>query len=341
MISNLTLISTVIIPTIILLLFIYAKILTQQNKHEVIFYILATTLVSTLILWIYQKMGNPFRTRGNLGYFIDKLGLDKSTHKMFYNIYGSRGADKTCSVEGQWGGSSPSKPKYKSDKDDNSEWTKEKCKSEPEEDVDSDIYATEEELEGFTDIYYSKFIFYTLLLGYITYSNYGEKGIMIYTLFITNSVLFGLWLLLLITPYQSEDFALWPDSIEPWPWTITIITLLILIVSLYRDNSIKSKVIYSLIWIVIVIILFSIDEPIDTSFGPEKIHKTSSLGYYIKKLGLEKTTDKLKYDIYIQDEDLGTECKIKGTWSRNSEIPKITGDLEGCSLDTLGIDVGI
>jgi len=286
-------------------------------------------------------MGDPFRTRGNLGYFIDKLGLDKSTHKMFYNIYGEREDDKTCSVEGQWGGSSPTKPKYKSDKDDESEWSKEECKSTPEEDVDSDKYATEEELEGFTEIYYSKFIIYTLLLGYIIYSNYGEKGKMIYTIFMTNSALFGLWLLLLITPYHSKDFALWPESIEPWTGTTTFVTLFILVVSLYRDKSTKSRVIYSLIWIVIVSILFTIDEPIDTSFGPEKIHKTSSLGYYIKKFGLDKATDKLKYDILIQDEDLGTDCKIKGTWSRKDEIPQITGDMDGCSLDTLGIEVGI
>jgi len=285
-------------------------------------------------------MGDPFRTRGNLGYFIDKLGLDKSTHKMFYNIYGEREDDQTCSVEGQWGGSLPTKPKYSSGKDDESEWTKEKCKSSPGEDIDLDKYATEEELEGFTDIYYFKFILYTLLLGYIIYSNYEDKGRMIYSLFISNSTFFGLWLLLLIMPYKSNDFALWPEYIEPWPRTTTIVTLLILIASLYRDNNIYSKILYTFIWIVITIILFSI-ERIDTSFGPEKIHRTSSLGYYIKKFNLDKTTDKLKYDILIQDEDLGTDCKILGTWSRKAEIPKITGDIEGCSLDTLGIDVGI
>ena len=55
MVNNLVLISTVIIPTIILLSF-YAKILTQQNKHEVVFYILLTTLIFTLFVWIYQIM---------------------------------------------------------------------------------------------------------------------------------------------------------------------------------------------------------------------------------------------------------------------------------------------
>ena len=54
---------------------------------------------------------------------------------------------------------------------------------------------------------------------------------------------------------------------------------------------------------VINIVAFYIEE-FQTHFGPEQIHKTSSLGYYIKKFGLEKATDKLKYDILIQDEDL-------------------------------------
>tara|TARA_B110001450_G_C17597940_1_gene471655 strand:+ start:250 stop:528 length:279 start_codon:yes stop_codon:yes gene_type:complete len=91
---------------------------------------------------------------------------------------------------------------------------------------------------------------------------------------------------------------------------------------------------------VINIVAFYIEE-FQTHFGPEQIHKTSSLGYYIKKFGLEKATDKLKYDILIQDEDLGTDCKIRGSWSRKDEIPQITGEMDGCSLDTLGIEVGI
>jgi hypothetical protein len=322
MISVLTLIATVIIPTIILLLFIYAKILTQQNKHEVVFYILATTFVFTLIIWIYQMMGDPFRIRGNLGYFIDKLGLDK------------------CSIEGLWGGSSPTKPKYKSDKDDDSEWSKEKCKSNLGEDVDSDKYATEEEMEGFTEIYYSKFILYSLLVGYVIYYNYGKVGEILYTLFMSNTALFGLWLLFLIMPYESKDFALWPESISfTWIMILSWIGLAIL-ASRQTNVSAKSLFIYITLAITIGIIRIYVDE-LPTSFGPEKFHKTSSLGYYIKRLGLNKETDKLKYDIYIRDEDLDTNCKIVGTWSKKVEIPKITGDMEGCSLDTLGIDVGI
>ena len=338
MISNLTLIATVIIPTLILLSFVYAKILTQQNKHEVVFYILATTLIFTLILWIYQKMGDPFRTRGNLGYFIDKLGLDKSTQKMFYNIYGERDDDKTCSVEGEWGGSSPTKPKYNPDKVDDSEWSKEMCKSSPDEDVDSDKYATEEELEGFTDIYYFKFIMYTLFVSYIIFYNSGDVGKMVYTLFISNTLYFGLWLLLLIMPYNSKDYSLWPEKIR-W-WMITLLSLVILLYSVVNHTDTKSRMFYVFIFMVINIIAFYIEE-FQTHFGPEKIHKTSSLGYYIKKFGLEKATDKLKYDILIQDEDLGTDCKIRGSWSRKDEIPQITGEMDGCSLDTLGIEVGI
>ena len=65
------------------------------------------------------------------------------------------------------------------------------------------------------------------------------------------------------------------------------------------------------------------------SFGPKSINKVGSLNYYIKRLGLNKNTDKLKYDILIRNEDLDTDCKIVGTWSKNTEIPQITGDIEG------------
>ena len=337
MITNLTLISTVIIPTIIILSFTYARILTQQNKHELVFYILATTLVFTLFLWVYQIMGDPFRTRGNLAYFIDKLGLDKSTHQMEYNIYGERNDGKTCSIEGQWGGSLATKPKYESGK---KTWVNKECKTNPDEDVDSDKYATDAELETFTDVFYTKFIFYTLFFGYIMYANRDSAGSAIYTLFMTNSLLFGLWLLLLIFPYPTKDFALWPDTIEPWPKITTIVTFFILIYLILKDSNNYAKVAYSIVWVAVVYIVFNMD-PISTSYGPEKVHQTSSLGYYINKLGLNKQTDKLKYDIYIQDEDLNTDCKIIGTWSKNTEIPKITGDMEGCSLDTLGVEVGI
>ena len=88
MVNNLVLISTVIVPTIILLSFLYAKILTQENKHEVVFYILVSTLIFTLFIWLYKIMGDPFKTRGNLAYFIDRLDLNKVNNTIDYNIYG-------------------------------------------------------------------------------------------------------------------------------------------------------------------------------------------------------------------------------------------------------------
>ena len=86
--------------------------------------------------------------------------------------------------------------------------------------------------------------------------------------------------------------------------------------------------------------LYYVNE-INTHFGPQSINKIGSIGYYIKRLGLNKDTDKLKYNILIRDRDLDKDCKISGTWSKNIEIPKITGELDGCSLDTLGINLGI
>ena len=336
MVNNLVLISTVIIPTIILLSFFYAKILTQQNKHEVVFYILVTTLILTLFLWVYQIMGDPFKTSGNLAYFIDKLDLNKSSNTMSYNIYGERNDGKSCSIEGKWGGSSATRPKYSTD-DDDSNW-KDKCKVIEGEDVDSDKYVSSEELDGFEDIYYTKFILYSFLFSYIVYTNYDSSGKTLYSLLLSNSVLFGLWLLLLISPYSSKDFSLWPEKIE-W-WQTLLISIPTVFYSLYKYTDTKSRIISLIVFLTLTIIIGSIGG-IDTSFGPGEIKKTGSLSYYIKRLGLKKDTDKLKYDILIRNEDLDTNCKIVGNWSKDTEIPQITGDIDGCSLDTLGIDVGM
>ena len=336
MVNNLVLISTVIIPTIILLSFFYAKILTQQNKHEVVFYILVTTFIFTLFVWIYQIMGDPFKTRGNLSYFIDKLDLNKDSNTMSYNIYGERNDGKNCSIEGKWGGSSATRPKYTTD-DDDSNW-KDKCKIIEGEDVDSDKYVSSDELEDFEDIYYTKFILYTILFSYIVYSNYDSSGKTLYSLLLSNSVLFGVWLLFLIIPYDSKDFDLWPEKIEWWNTLLVTIPLFSYLGYKYSDS--KSRIISLIVFLTFTSIIGYIDG-VDTHFGPKSINKVGSLNYYIKRLGLNKNTDKLKYDILIRNEDLDTDCKIVGTWSKNTEIPQITGDIDGCSLDTLGIDVGI
>lgn len=336
MVNNLVLISTVIIPTIILLSFFYAKILTQQNKHEVVFYILVTTLILTLFLWVYQIMGDPFKTSGNLAYFIDKLDLNKSSNTMSYNIYGERKDGKSCSIEGKWGGSSATRPKYSTD-DDDSNW-KDKCKVNEGEDVDSDKYVSSGELEYFEDIYYTKFILYSILFSYIVYTNYDSSGKTLYLLLLSNSVFFGVWLLLLISPYSSSDFSLWPEKIE-W-WQTLLISIPTVFYSLYLSPDSKSKIISFIIFVVVTGILFAVGD-INTHFGPKSINKIGSLSYYVKRLGLNKDTDKLKYDILIRNEDLDTDCKIVGNWSKDTEIPQITGDIDGCSLDTLGIDVGM
>lgn len=337
MVNNLVLISTVIIPTIILLSFLYAKILTQENKHEVVFYILVSTLIFTLFIWLYKIMGGPFKTRGNLAYFIDRLDLNKDNNTIDYNIYGERNDGKSCSIEGKWGGSSPSKPKYSPNKDDDESWS-DKCKLKDGEDIDAENFVSAEELEDFEEIYYMKFLLYIVLFAYIVYSNYDSSGKMFYSLIISNFVLFSLWLLLLYIPYDSKDIPIWPEKIG-W-WVSLIITIPTLCYSLYLSPDSKSKIISFIIFVVVTGILFAVGD-INTHFGPKSINKIGSLSYYVKRLGLNKETDKLKYDILIRDRDLDRDCKIVGTWSKNTEIPQITGDIDGCSLDTLGIDVGM
>lgn len=336
MVNNLVLISTVIIPTIILLSFFYAKILTQQNKHEVVFYILVTTLILTLFIWIYQIMGDPFKTKGNLSYFIDKLDLSKSSNTISYNIYGETNDGKSCSIEGKWGGSSPTKPDYTTDNDDSS-W-KDKCKIIEGEDVDSDKYVSSGELEDFEEIYYMKLLLYLILFIYIIFTNYDSSGKTLYSLLLSNSLLFGVWLLFLITPYNSQDFSLWPEKIE-W-WNTLVVTLPVLCYLIYKYPDTKSRTLSLVVFITVTFIVGYIDG-LNTHFGPKMINQTGSLSYYIKRLGLNKDTDKLKYDILIRNEDLDTDCKIKGSWSKDTEIPQITGDIDGCSLDTLGIDLGM
>jgi len=336
MVDKLVIISTVIIPTIILLSFLYAKILTQENKYEVIFYILISTFIFTLFIWLYRILGVPFKTRGNLAYFIDKLDLNKDNNTIDYNLYGERDDGKSCSIEGNWGGSSPSQPKYSPNDDDDTSWSQ-KCRVKEGEDIDEEDFVSDTELEDTEDIYYTKFLLYGIVFIYIL-NTYNESwGKLIYTLIISNFVLFSLWLLKLYSPYNSEDLWFWPEKIK-W-WYSLFITLPLLLFSLQNSNT-KLFIIYIIIFMSLTGILFYINE-INTHFGPKSINKIGSIGYYIKRLGLNKDTDKLKYNILIRDNDMDKDCKIVGTWSKNTEIPKITGELDGCSLDTLGINLGL
>ena len=131
-----------------------------------------------------------------------------------------------------------------------------------------------------------------------------------------------------VSPFSKEFLSYWLVYLVPQ----TIAYIGIIFTGASNDFTTPS---------IFILLLSSIYVINDYSFLSVLESNYASFGKFINVMKLDRSSDRMNYNLSFKDRNTNKRCVIDGIWDKTAQSPEITGDMAGCNSDNLGKNLGL